>query len=135
MFSTFAPDGSRSMTRLTSLAMDIAIEISRTLADQTLQEIKAEEDKERIRKPVLVVEVDSQGENKQDETNAEGTQSFGLGFVRGMKSMHTIIKYFALVCIHVFEVTIYNCSRTKQSELAMPYNHFSPILLVVSWPG
>ncbi|KAK3831284.1 MAG: hypothetical protein JOS17DRAFT_139217 [Linnemannia elongata] len=89
-------DGSRSMTRLTSLAMDIAIEISLTLADQTLQEIKAAVDKERIRKPVLVVEVDSQGEGKHDEMNAENTQPFGLGFVRGMKSMQTIIKYFLL---------------------------------------
>ncbi|KAF9339681.1 hypothetical protein BGZ91_005104 [Linnemannia elongata] len=90
----FAPDGSRSMTRLTSLAMDIAIEISRTLAEQTLQEIKAAEDKERIRQPVLVVELDSQGEDKRDKANAEDTQPFGLGFVRGMKSMQTIIKYF-----------------------------------------
>ncbi|KAF9140902.1 hypothetical protein BGX30_005808 [Mortierella sp. GBA39] len=90
----FAPDGSGSMTRLTSLAMDIAIEISRTLADQTLQEIKAAEDKERIRKPVLVVEVDSHGEDKHDKTNAEDTQPFSLGFVRGMKSMQAIIKYF-----------------------------------------
>lgn len=92
----FAPDGSRSMTRLTSLAMDIAIEISRTLAEQTLQEIKAAEDKEKIRQPVLVVELDSQGEDKHDEANAEDTQPFGLGFVRGMKSMQTIIKYFLL---------------------------------------
>ncbi|OAQ36020.1 hypothetical protein K457DRAFT_132014 [Linnemannia elongata AG-77] len=92
----FAPDGSRSMTRLTSLAMDIAIEISRTLAEQTLQEIKVAEDKEKIRQPVLVVELDSQGEDKHDEANAEDTQPFGLGFVRGMKSMQTIIKYFLL---------------------------------------
>lgn len=124
MFSAFAPDGSRFMTRLTSLAMDIATEISRTLADQTLQEIKAAQDKERIRKPIFVVEVDSQGEDKHDEPNAEDTQPFGLGFVRGMKSMQTIIKYFLLVCIHVCQSTIYSCSRAKQSELAMPYNHF-----------
>ncbi|KAF8931628.1 hypothetical protein BGZ47_011744 [Haplosporangium gracile] len=96
MFSALAPDGSRSMTRLTSLAVDIAIEISRILADQTLLEIKAAEDKERIRKPVLVVEVDSQGENKHEGTNAEDKQPFGLGFVRSMKSMHTIVKYFLL---------------------------------------
>lgn len=120
------------MTRLTSLAMDIAIEISRTLAEQTLQEIKAAEDKEKIRQPVLVVELDSQGEDKHDEANAEDTQPFGLGFVRGMKSMQTIIKYFLLVCLHVYQARIYNCSRAKQSELAMPYNYFFILHLVGS---
>ncbi|KAG0283168.1 hypothetical protein BGZ96_012466, partial [Linnemannia gamsii] len=89
-------DGSRSMTRLTSLAMDIAIEISRTLATQTLQEIKDSEDRERIRKPVLVVEIDSQGEDNHNEKNSEDMQPFGLGFVKSMKSMHTVIKYFLL---------------------------------------
>ncbi|KAF9143662.1 hypothetical protein BG015_000355, partial [Linnemannia schmuckeri] len=96
MFSALAPDGSRSMTRLTSLAMDIAIEVSRILADQTLLEIKAAEDKERTQKPVLVVEVNSQGENKHKGMDAEDKQPFGLGFVKSMKSMHTIVKYFLL---------------------------------------
>ncbi|KAF9127478.1 hypothetical protein BGW39_005845 [Mortierella sp. 14UC] len=86
-----------TMTRLTSLAMEIAIEISRTLADQTLQEIKSAEDKERTRKPALVVELDAGDENKSDGTNAKDTRSFGLGFVKGMKAMHTIIKYFLMI--------------------------------------
>lgn len=85
------------MTRLTSLAMDIAIEISWTLATQTLQEIKDSEDRERIRKPVLVVEVDSQREANHNEKNSKDMQPFGLGFVKSMKSMHTVIKYFLLV--------------------------------------
>ncbi|KAK3846194.1 MAG: hypothetical protein J3R72DRAFT_434334 [Linnemannia gamsii] len=93
---TVTLDGSRSMTRLTSLAMEIAIEISRILADQTLQEIKSTEDKERTRKPALVVEVDSGNENKREETDAEDMHPYGLGFVKGMKAMHTIIKYFLL---------------------------------------
>ncbi|KAF9081749.1 hypothetical protein BGX23_000481 [Mortierella sp. AD031] len=90
------PDGGRSMTRLTSLAIDIAIEISRTLADQTLQEIKSAEAQERTQKPALVVEVGSEDEDRQKENNAENTQPFGLGFVKSMKSTHTIIKYFLL---------------------------------------
>ncbi|KAG0374542.1 hypothetical protein BGX24_010270, partial [Mortierella sp. AD032] len=93
---TVTLDGSRSMTRLTSLAMEIAIEISRILAHQTLQEIKSTEDKERTRKPALVVEVDSGNENKKEETDAEDMHPYGLGFVKGMKAMHTIIKYFLL---------------------------------------
>ncbi|KAF9095069.1 hypothetical protein BGX29_009195, partial [Mortierella sp. GBA35] len=96
MASFRTPDGGRSMTRLTSLAMDIAIEISRTLADQTLQEIKSAEAQERTQKPALVVEVGSEDEDRQKENNAENTQPFGLGFVKSMKSTHTIIKYFLL---------------------------------------
>ncbi|KAF9292856.1 hypothetical protein BGZ88_006040 [Linnemannia elongata] len=116
----FAPDGSRSMTRLTSLAMDIAIEISRTLAEQTLQEIKAAEDKEKIRQPVLVVELDSQGEDKHDEANAEDTQPFGLGFVRGMKSMQTIIKYF-LLSVHD-QVHIATAGMTDILDMLVRFN-------------
>jgi hypothetical protein len=109
MFSALASDGSRSMTRLTSLAMDIAIEISQTLANQTLQEIKAAEDRERIRKPALVVELDSQGEDNHNEANFEYKQPFGLGFVKSMKSMHTVIKYFLLVCYMLARFTISYC--------------------------
>jgi hypothetical protein len=89
------------MTRLTSLAMEIAIEISRILVDQTLQEIKFAEDKARMRKPVLVVEIDAEGENENDGMNSGDMYPFGMGFVKGMKAMYTIIKYFLLVCLKI----------------------------------
>ncbi|KAF9925781.1 hypothetical protein FBU30_004487 [Linnemannia zychae] len=88
-------DGTRTMTRLTSLAMEVAIEVSRILAIQTLQEIKDAEDKERAKKPALVMEIDSQEDDKMD-VDTEETQPFSLGFVRSMKSMHTVIKYYLL---------------------------------------
>jgi len=77
--------------------MDIAFEVSRILADQALQEIKSSEDEERVRKPILVVEVDPQDGSRNAEADAEETRPFGLGFVKGMKSMHTVIKYFLTV--------------------------------------
>ncbi|KAF9540243.1 hypothetical protein EC957_004445 [Mortierella hygrophila] len=116
----FAPDGSGSMTRLTSLAMDIAIEISRTLVDQTLQEIKAAEDKERIRKTVLVVEVGSHGEDRHDKTNAEDMQPFSLGFVRGMKSMQAIIKYFLLLAHD--QVNVATAGMTDILDILVRFN-------------
>ncbi|KAG0272787.1 hypothetical protein BGZ95_011427 [Linnemannia exigua] len=63
---------------------------------QPSNEIKSTEDKERTQKPALVVEVDSGDESKKEETDAEDTHPYGLGFVNSMKAMHTIIKYFLL---------------------------------------
>ncbi|KAF9565634.1 hypothetical protein EC968_004066 [Mortierella alpina] len=57
-----ASDGTISMTRLTVLALDICIALSRILAEKTLREIEAEE---AVRKPVIVM---------QDETATRGIE-------------------------------------------------------------
>ncbi|KAF9178213.1 hypothetical protein BGZ50_007966 [Haplosporangium sp. Z 11] len=82
-------DGTRSMTRLTSLAFDVSITLSSIHADQTIQEITSEE---AARKSLLVVEVASESVNDGSSTSTRA--SYVGTLMDSMASMYRVIKDF-----------------------------------------
>ncbi|KAG0249109.1 hypothetical protein BG011_009573 [Mortierella polycephala] len=84
-----ASDGTRSMTRLTTLAFDISIVLSGIHADQTLQEITSEE---TARKSLLVVEAISESLSEGNSTTTR--TSYVDTLMDSMASMHRVIKDF-----------------------------------------
>ncbi|KAF9355096.1 Golgi mannosyltransferase complex subunit [Mortierella sp. AD094] len=77
---------SRSMTRLTSLAFDVSIEISKVLADQTLRDMKLAVATHELR---LVVEL-----NSHEEADAVTRVTYGWCFTQSMLAMDVILQEY-----------------------------------------
>ncbi|KAF9381500.1 hypothetical protein CPB97_007716 [Podila verticillata] len=84
---TTTQDGSRSMTRLTGLALDLMVAFSRILSTQAQQEIKTASSNPKT--PTLVVELDSDTRENGDEGHKT---TFGWGFSMCMIDMCQVIK-------------------------------------------
>ncbi|KAF8950621.1 hypothetical protein BGZ52_001953, partial [Haplosporangium bisporale] len=84
---TTTQDGSRSMTRLTCLALDLMVAFSRILSTQAQQEIKTASS--NLKTPALVVELDSDTRENGDDGHKT---TFGWGFSMCMIDMCQVIK-------------------------------------------
>ncbi|KAG0018956.1 hypothetical protein BGZ81_010012 [Podila clonocystis] len=84
-----AQDGSRSMTRLTGLALDLIIAFSRILSTAAQKEIKTATSKPKS--PTLVIELDSDDDTKGNRDDVH-KKIVGWGFSMCMVDMYQVLK-------------------------------------------
>ncbi|KAF9376366.1 hypothetical protein CPC16_000227, partial [Podila verticillata] len=114
---TTTQDGSRSMTRLTCLALDLMVAFSRILSTQAQQEIKTASS--NLKTPALVVELDSDTRENGDDGHKT---TFGWGFSMCMIDMCQVIKEVQMDAVPPYIRLIVTGIYLGYYEQTMPIN-------------